>query len=90
MYEATFLVEHYLPGYRLPDLETFAKRIQAAEAIRVLQTTVVPEDQSVLCVIVGTSEQAVRTAYARAGIQFDRISAAIAHDHTTKGGSNVQ
>jgi len=90
MQETTFLVEHYLPGRRLSELETFARRIQAAEAVRVLQTTVVPEDESVLCVIAASSEHAVRAAYARAGIRFDRISTAIARSHIPRGDSNVQ
>ena len=90
MQDTTFLVEHYLPGWQLAELETFANGIRAAETIRVLQITVVPEDQSVLCVIAGPSEQAVRAAYACAGINFDRISAAIAYDHTQEGGRNVQ
>jgi hypothetical protein len=79
MQDPTFLVEHYLPGRRRAELETFARKIQAAESVRVLQTTVVPEDESVLCVIAAASEHAVRDAYARAGIHFDRISTAIAH-----------
>jgi hypothetical protein len=83
--EATFLVEHYLPGKRLDELESFARRIATAERVRVLQTTVVPEDESVLCVIAAPSKHAVRAAYIRAGLHFDRISAAIARAHTRKG-----
>lgn len=89
MQETTFMVEHYLPGRRLDELETFARRIRAVEALRVLQTTVVPEDESVLCVIVAPSEQAVRTEYASAGIPIDRISAAIAHGHIPRGDTNA-
>lgn len=88
MQETTFLVEHYLPGRRLAELETFACRIQAADAIRALQTTVVPEDESVLCLVAASSEHAVRDAYASAGMSFDRISAAITHP--PKGDHNVQ
>ena len=87
MQDATFLVEHYLPGRRIGELETFARRIQAAEALRVLQTTVVPEDESVLCIVAASSERAVRAAYARAGIHFDRISTAIASTHIPRGES---
>jgi hypothetical protein len=90
MTDTTFLVEHYLPGRQPADLETFARSIQASEAVRVLQTTVIPDDESVLCVIAAPSEQAVRAAYARAGIHFDRISTAIAHTDNPKGGSNVK
>lgn len=90
MQGTAFLVEHYLPGRRLDELETFARLVRAAEAVCVLQTTVVPEDESVLCVIAAPSEQAVRAAYASAGLDFDRISAAITHDHTPKGDSNAQ
>jgi hypothetical protein len=90
MQETTFMVEHYLPGRRLEELETFARRIRTVEALRVLQTTVVPEDESVLCVIAASSEHAARTAYATAGIPIDRISAAIAHGHIQKGDTNAQ
>ena len=88
MQDTTFLVEHYLPGRRLAELETFARTLQASQAIRVLQTTIVPTDESVLCVIAATSEHAARDAYARAGIQFDRMSTAIAH--TPEGGCNAR
>lgn len=88
MQDATFLVEHYLPGRRLAELEVLVREIQAAETIRVLQTTVLPEDESVLCVIAAPSERAVREAYAHAGIHFDRISTAVAHTNP-KGDSNV-
>lgn len=87
MQDATFLVEHYLPGRRLAELEVFVRKLQAAKAIRVLQTTVLPEDESVLCVIAAPSEREVRDAYAHAGIHFDRISAAV--PHAPKGDSNV-
>ncbi len=90
MQETTFLVEHYLPGSRLDELETFARRIQRVEPLRVLQTTVVPDDESVLCVIAAPSEHALRAAYARACLHLDRISTAVAHGQTTKGDSNVQ
>jgi hypothetical protein len=79
MQETTFLVEHYLPGRPLAELETFARRLQAVVAICILQTTVLPEEESVLCVMTAPSEHAVRDAYASAGMTFDRISTAIAH-----------
>ena len=90
MQDRTFLVEHYLPGRRLDELETFARRIPKADEVRLLQTTVVPEDESVLCVIAAPSIGAVRAAYTRAGIHFDRISTAVTHGHAAKGESNVQ
>ncbi|HZT16765.1 MAG TPA: nickel-binding protein [Gaiellaceae bacterium] len=89
MEHPTFLVEHYLPGRRLAELETFARKVCEVDAVRVLQATVVPEDESVLCVVASPSETAVRAAYQRAGIQFDRISPAIAHDQPRKGESDV-
>jgi hypothetical protein len=89
MEEHTFLVEHYLPGRRLDELEAFARRMPAAETVRVVQTTVIPEDESVLRVVAAPSEQAVREAYALVGLDVDRISAAIAHVHTSKGDSNA-
>jgi hypothetical protein len=86
MQESTFLVEHYLPGRRVDELEAFARAIAAGTA-GVLQTTVVPDDEAVLCLIAAPSENAVRIAYRRAGLNFDRISAALVL--TSKGASNV-
>jgi hypothetical protein len=81
----TFLVEHYRPGLSADELGTWAARVRDATGeleregkhVRYLRATIVPTDESLLCVFEATSEQLVREAYARAGIPFERITAVI-------------
>lgn len=80
-----YLVEHYRPGLRVPGLKRWAARIRAAidelqregQPVRFVRSTVVPADESLLCILEAASEELVRTAYARAGIPFERISVAL-------------
>ncbi len=54
----SYLVEHYRPGTSVRNLSTCADRLRAAaaelehegEAIRLVRTTIVPADESLLCV----------------------------------------
>ena len=81
----TFLVEHYRPGLTADELGACAARVREAageleregKAVRYLRATIVPVDESLLCVFEAASEQLVHEAYARAGISFERISAVI-------------
>ena len=81
----SFLVEHYRPGVATDELTRWASRVRDAvaaleregKAVRFLRSAVVPRDESLLCVLEAASEELVREAYARAGIPFERISAAI-------------
>ncbi len=81
----TFLVEHYRPGLTADELGAWAARVRdmAAEMereghpVRYLRATIVPTDESLLCLIEAASEQLVHEAYARAGIPFERITAVI-------------
>ena len=81
----TFLVEHYRPGLTVDELGAWAARVRntAAEmeregkAVRYLRATIVPVDESLLCIFEAASELLVREAYARADIPFERISAVI-------------
>lgn len=50
---------------------------RAGKPIHFVRSTVVPTDESVLCIVESGSVELVREAYARAGCPFDRISAAI-------------
>jgi hypothetical protein len=50
---------------------------RAGKAVRCLRSTIVPADESFLCVIEAASEELAREAYARAGVSFDRISPAL-------------
>jgi hypothetical protein len=81
----TFLVEHYRPGRDLAYLtgsiarvrEAVAQMGQAGETVRYVSATIVPGDESVLCLIEAASEDVVADVYGRAEVSFDRISAAI-------------
>ena len=80
-----FLVEHYRPGMAPAELRTWALRIRAAtielagEGVQVRYTaaTILPGDESLLCQFDADSEAAVRAAYERAGLTFERISPAL-------------
>lgn len=86
--EKTYLVEHYQPGLDLDGLEALAARVRAAAAAvgrqgaRALQlrSTVLPGDETLLCLFETDSEELVRAVYARAGLAFDRITEAISLD----------
>jgi hypothetical protein len=75
----TYLVEHYRPGLTAAGLLDEAGRVRAAslEGVRYVRSTIVPDDEAFLSVLEAESEDAVRRAYARAGIALDRISVAI-------------
>ena len=81
----TFLVEHYRPGLTADELGAWANRVRSTTAemgregkpVRYLRATIVPADESLLCVFEAASERLVREAYARADIPFERISAVI-------------
>ena len=84
--QATYLVEHYAPGCGAEELTARAARVRTAVSdlqrehlqLLLLGWTVVPQEESILCVFEARSEQLVRGACARAGFEVDRISPAIA------------
>jgi hypothetical protein len=55
------------------------------KAVRYLRATIVPTDESLLCVLEAASEDLVREAYARAEIPFERIAAVIPDGAWTEG-----
>lgn len=81
----TFLVEHYRPGKTADELGAWAGLVRdttgemerEGKPVRYLRATIVPTDESLLCVFEAASEQLVREAYDRAGIPFERITAVI-------------
>ena len=89
----TFLVEHYRPGLSAAALGAWAARVRdttgemerEGQPVRYLRATIVPTDESLLCVFEAASEQLVREAYARAGIPFERITAVIPDGTWTEG-----
>jgi hypothetical protein len=83
----TFLVEHYRPGLTAAELGSLAASVRSAagamerggKAVRYLRATIVPTDESLLCVFEASSAELVWETYARAGIPFERITAVIPH-----------
>lgn len=81
----TFLVEHYRPGLTTEALQDAARRVRAAALalerqgsdVHYVRSTIVPGDEAFLSVFEAASEDAVRQAYARAGVGFERISLAL-------------
>jgi hypothetical protein len=81
----TFLVEHYRPGLNVEELRCWIGRVRDSvteleregKPMRFLRSTIVPRDESFLCVLEAASEELIREAYVRAGIPFERISTAL-------------
>jgi hypothetical protein len=89
----TFLVEHYRPGRDVAHLtgsiarlrEAVAAMERAGEPIHYLSATIVPSDESFLCLIEAASEELVADVYGRAEVPFERISSAIyVNDQVTR------
>jgi Protein of unknown function (DUF4242) len=83
-----YLVEHYRPGWDVAQLtsciarvrETVLEMERTGEPVHYVRSTIVPSDESFLCVIEAASEELVGAAYARAGVEFERVTAAISVD----------
>jgi hypothetical protein len=81
----TYLVEHYRPGLTADDLSAWAARIRdtagemgrEGKPVCYLRATIVPADESLLCMFEAATEQLVRDLYSRAEIPFERITAVI-------------
>jgi hypothetical protein len=82
---ATFLVENYSPGLSLEGLEAASARLSAeadamtreGKVVQILRSTIVPADESLICVFSAESQALVREAFRRAEVSFDRISEAL-------------
>lgn len=78
----SYLVEHYCPGLTVDGLKQWAARVREATGeleregrpVRCLRSTIVPADESLLCILEAASEALVREVYARAGLPFERLS----------------
>jgi nitrogen regulatory protein PII-like uncharacterized protein len=85
---ATYLVEHYRPGVSVDELQRSVTSVRDAvvamqregKAVQHVRSTIVPGDESFLCVVDAASEELVHEAYARVGIPVDRISVAISQE----------
>jgi hypothetical protein len=81
----TYLVEHYWPGITADGFRSAAARVRATARamarrgtpIRYLHSTLVPTDEAGFCVLDAASVELVEQLYARAGVRFDRIVAAL-------------
>jgi uncharacterized protein DUF4242 len=79
---ATFLVENYSPGLSVEGLEAASARLSAeadamtreGKIVQILRSTIVPADESLLCVLSAESRALVCEACRRADVSFDRIS----------------
>jgi Nickel responsive protein SCO4226-like len=88
MARQTYLIEHYRPGFSAEALEQWAERVRATaiemaregEPVRYLRWTIVPSDESLLCVLEASSDELVRAVYARAGLPFERLTVVISDD----------
>lgn len=83
-----YLVEQYSPGLTADELTSSAARVRdmavamgnEGSAVYYLRSTIVPADEALLCVFEASSEELVREVYARAGVPFERLSAALADE----------
>jgi butyrate kinase len=81
----TYLVEHYGPGLTVDVFKQWAGRVRDAanameregKPVRYLRSTIVPTDESLLCLLEAETEALVRATYARAGLPFERLSSVI-------------
>src|SRR5215470_8695143 len=82
---STYLVEHYWPGITAEVFRSAAERVRTtAEAmardgtpIRYRHSTMVPGDEAAFCVFDADSAEQIEQLYARAGVRFERIVAAV-------------
>jgi hypothetical protein len=82
---STYLVEHYWPGITAEAFRSAAEQVRtAAEAmsrdgtpIRYRHSTMVPADEAAFCVFDAASAELIEQLYARAGVRFERIVAAV-------------
>jgi hypothetical protein len=89
----SYLVEHYQPGTSIRNLNSWADRLRAAatemahegKPVRLVRATIVPADESLLCVFEADSEALVRNVYERAGLGFERISVALSSEDAESG-----
>jgi len=81
----TYLVEQYRPGSEVDGLRQTARDVHESAGeleregrpVRFLHSTIIPADEALLCFLEAESEALVRETYDRAGVAFDRISAAL-------------
>jgi hypothetical protein len=60
--------------------DAVAEMTRDGMAIRLVRSTIVPADESFLCLVNATSDELVRDAFTRAGISIARISSALSEE----------
>jgi hypothetical protein len=60
------------------------------EPVRYLRSTIVPADESLLCLLEAPSHDLVRAVYARAGVPFERLNAVISDDTPSKAEQDLK
>ena len=81
----TYLVEHYWPGITAEAFHAAAERVRTTARamarggtpIRYLHSIMVPADEAAFCIFDAASMELIEQLYARAGVRFDRIVAAL-------------
>jgi hypothetical protein len=81
----TFLVEHYWPGITAEIFRSATQRVRTTAEemsrggtpIRYRHSTMVPADEAAFCVFDAASAELIEQLYARAGVPFERIVAAV-------------
>ena len=81
----TYLVEHYWPGITADAFRSAVARLRSTSRamarggvpIRYLHSTMVPSDEAAFCVLSAASPELIEQLYARVGLRFDRIVAAV-------------
>ena len=94
----TYLVEHYRPGRPVGGLIAWAERIRETalamerdgKSVRYVRCTIVPADESLLCLLEAATEDLVRELYTRARIPFERLSTAISDGGQADGDATAE
>ena len=77
----TYLVECYWPGVDAERLAETVDRLAVAEShrdgVRWISSTLIPDDEIVLCLAEGSAAEAVRASAHAAGLPAERVVAAI-------------
>lgn len=80
----TYLVECYWPGVTEESLTQLSRSSEAGD-VAWLESILVPEDEIVLCLFEGPSEEAVRESSRRVGLPSERVTRSV----RIRGGSET-
>jgi hypothetical protein len=91
--DATYLVEHYWPGITTDRFEQATDRLRSSAErlsdkgtrVRLLHSTLVPQDEAAVCVFQAESRAAVEQAYTTASVPWERVLDALEIDVRATG-----